>query len=73
MHGFDSFCGEWDCNERKIINLTIIDSERNVKKHNYYREYPFVTKVIPANIYDKELICDHIEEILDRFKKIEMI
>ena len=68
LHGFDSFCGEWDCNERKIVNLTIIDSEKNIKKHDYYKNYPFVTKVISANIYDKELICDHIEDMLDRYK-----
>ena len=66
LRGFGSFSGEWDVNEKKILNVTIIDSETNIKRHNYFKEYPFVTKVLAANIYDRELICDEIEEIINK-------
>lgn len=65
LRGFDSFCGEWDVNEKKILNVTIIDSDKNIKLHNYAKDYQFITKVVAADIYDRELICDEIEAIIN--------
>lgn len=62
MQGFVSFRGEWNYKDGsdEILKIVVIDDEKSLEKLNYYREYPFVTDTIVANIYDKELICSTI-------------
>lgn len=35
---------------------------------NYYKDCPFVTKCVEADIYDDKLICDTINEFVDKNK-----
>lgn len=67
MQGFVSFRGEWNYKDGsdEILKIVVIDDEKSIEKMNYYREYPFVTDTIAANIYDKELICSTINKFVD--------
>ncbi len=67
MEGFASFVGEWQKpdSDEQILRIVVIDEERNLEKNNYYKDYPFVIKTVAASIYDKELICNTIEEFVE--------
>ena len=65
MEGFDNFRGEWNQGNREILNIIVIDDKNNLEKMDYYRKYPYVTKTVEADIYDKEIICKTIEEFVD--------
>lgn len=62
MAGFDNFRGEWNSDGREIMNVVIIDDKQYLERMNYYKEYPYVTKVVEAEIYDRDLICQTIEQ-----------
>lgn len=62
MSGFDSFRGEWNSDGREIMNVVIIDDKQYLERMNYYKAYPYVTKVVEAEIYDRDLICQTIEQ-----------
>ncbi len=66
MLGFKSFCAEWDYpdKDKEILKIIVIDDKKSLEKLNYYREFPFVKKVVPASIYDKDIICTTIEEVV---------
>ena len=65
MEGFDAFCGEWKKNDgTDILDIIIIDDETNLAKHGHYTKYPFVKEAITADIFDKELICNAINEFI---------
>lgn len=66
MQGFVSFCGEWNREDQQGVQIVVIDDEENLKKMNYYKEYPFVIKTVAADIYDEELICTTVEEFVDQ-------
>lgn len=66
MCGFDSFRKEWNRNDYEILNVTVIDDSKNLEKMDYYKEYPFVVETISADIYDKDLICESIEKVVER-------
>ena len=65
MAGFASFRSEWGLQNDEIIDIIVIDDEVSLKKLDNYRNYPFVSKVIPANIFDKDLIINSIETYAD--------
>lgn len=66
MEGFESFRNEWNFKDgREILNIIVIDNEKSLKKLNYYRDYPYVNKVISADIYDRKIIIDTINEFVD--------
>ena len=66
MAGFDSFRGEWNFRDgREIMNVIVIQAKTHIERMNNYRDYPYVNKVIEADIYDKELICSTIENFVD--------
>lgn len=67
MEGFNSFRNEW--NERvngqvvdEIMNIMVIDDEESLQRYDYYREYPQVTSLVTADIYEKEKIVKAIED-----------
>lgn len=67
MLGFSHFREEWnfhsgDCD---ILRIAVIDDKKNLEKMNYYRDYPYVEKVIEADIFEKDIICEAIEEFVD--------
>ena len=64
MLGFEAFSSEWNNGDEQIVNLIVIDDKENLKKMNY-EQYPFVTKTVEADIYDKDKICNTIEEFVD--------
>lgn len=70
MEGFCSFRNEWNYkNEKEILRVVIIDDEENLKKMNYYRDYPFVINTVVANVYDKDIICSKVEEFVDEHEE----
>jgi hypothetical protein len=66
MQGFRAFCNEWDRDGKSMVRIVVIDDARNLEKMDYYKEYPFVIRTVAADIYDKDLICDTIEEFVDQ-------
>ena len=67
MLGFSHFREEWNFQSgaEDILRIVVIDDKKNLEKMNYYRDYPYVEKVVEADIYDKDLICESIEEFVD--------
>ena len=65
MEGFFNFRTEWNYPDgSEILSITIIDDEENLKKMDYYKNYPFVSDCVAASIYDREIICSTIEKIV---------
>ena len=65
MNGFDAFRGEHHLDHGEIINITVIDDEKNLEQNNYYRDYPYVTGYTAADIHDEDRICHAIEKAVD--------
>ena len=64
MKGFCSFFSEWNVDSDSILNIIVIDDQENLEKMGYYKEYPFVTETITADIFDEALICSTIERFV---------
>lgn len=66
MKGFESFISEWGYkdSDEMLLNIVIIDNEESLNKMDHYREYPFVIKTVAAELFEKDLICDSINEFL---------
>ena len=58
MDGFAAFRTEWG----DVIDILMIDDEKSLERMDYYKEYSFVKKIVAANIFERELICDTITE-----------
>lgn len=70
MQGFRAFSGEWKkANGTDILRVSVIDDAESLERMNNYSEYPFVKRKIAASVYDKDLICATIEEIIDENKE----
>jgi len=74
MSGFDAFRSEWNFNSpeliaanggEEILNIRVVDDAKNLEKHDYYRGYPQVNQVIAADVFDRETICQAINEFVD--------
>ena len=67
MNGFASFLAEWDYkdSDELLLNVVVIDDEKSLEKMNFYKEYPFVIKTVAAELFEKDLICDSINEFLE--------
>ena len=67
MNGFVSFLSEWGYkdSDEQLLSIVVIDDEKSLEKMNYYKEYPFVIKTVAAEIFEKDLICDSINEVLE--------
>lgn len=66
MNGFASFLSEWEYKDSDdlLLSIVVIDDEKSLEKMNFYKEYPFVIKTVAAEIFEKDLICDSINEFL---------
>ena len=66
MNGFASFISEWGYkdSDESLLSIVVIDDEKNLEKMGYYKEYPFVIKTVAAELFEKDLICDSINEFL---------
>lgn len=66
MEGFDDFRNEWNYGSGKeIMNIMVIDDKAHLEKMNYYKAYPYVTRTVEADIFDKDVVCDTIESFID--------
>jgi hypothetical protein len=67
MDGFASFLSEWGYkdSDELLLNIVVIDDEKSLEKMNFYKEYPFVIKTVAAELFEKDLICDSINEFLE--------
>lgn len=66
MKGFSSFISEWGYkdSDESLLSIVVIDDEKSLEKMNYYKDYPFVIKTVAAELFEKDLICDSINEFL---------
>ncbi|MBE6773393.1 MAG: hypothetical protein E7544_04120 [Ruminococcaceae bacterium] len=69
MAGFNAFRNEWKTADGEPVRIVVVDDKKSLEKMNYYREYPFVIKTVEAEIYDKDLICETIEEFVSSNKE----
>lgn len=67
MDGFASFLSEWSYkdSDELLLNIVVIDDEKSLEKMNFYKEYPFVIKTVAAELFEKDLICESINEFLE--------
>jgi hypothetical protein len=81
MEGFNAFSHEWSrdgidiATDGKadweigavgdVLDITVIDEASNLKKADYYREYPYVNNTVEANMFDKDIIYENIRSFLD--------
>ena len=66
MEGFANFNGEWKKKDgSEVLDVTIIDDESSLISQNYYKQYPWVKKIVSAEIYEQDLICDSIREFIE--------
>lgn len=66
MQGFASFQNEWKrADGEPILQIIVIDDEASLKAMDYYKQYPFVIRTVAANIFDRDLICNTIEEFVE--------
>lgn len=65
MTGFSAFRGEHNRKESEVLNITVIDSQKSLERMDYYREYPYVTKTVAADVFDVSLIRETIETAID--------
>lgn len=69
MEGFLAFRNEWnlqtEAGKQEVLNIIAIDTKESLERMNYYRDYPFVTKCVEADVYENKLICDTINTFVD--------
>lgn len=68
MEGFYNFRQEWNKKDKEILSITVIDDESSLEKMNYYDDYPFVVNTVVASIYDRDIICSSIKDIISNNK-----
>ncbi len=70
MDGFNSFRNEWNYHDShgkdrgEVLNITVIDDAETLERLHNYQDYPYVERVVPASIYDRERILDTIRDIV---------
>jgi len=47
-----------------MLDIIVIDDETSLAKQGYYKKYQFIKEVITADIFEKELICNAIDEFI---------
>ena len=66
MQGFAAFNGEWRKKDGSgVLDVTIIDDESSLLQQDNYKQYPWVKKIISAEIHEQDIICDAINEFID--------
>ena len=70
MEGFNGFSGEWKKRDgSEVFDIIVVDDESNLAKQEHYTQYPFVKKVVAADIYEKDVICNTIDELIKAYKE----
>ena len=70
MDGFATFNSEWKKKDgTKVLDVTIIDDEENLRVQNHYKQYPWVRKIISADITEHDVIMETISEFIDVHSK----
>lgn len=67
MNGFSAFRGEHNLKDEEILNIIVIDDQKSLEQLNYYREYPYVSKTVVADVFEDMLIRKTIEDAIDSF------
>ena len=65
MDGFNAFRNEWNREEEEILNVIVIDDKKNLEKRDYYKNYPYISKTIEAEIFEGDVIKKAITEFVD--------
>ncbi|MCD7822443.1 MAG: hypothetical protein LUG86_00225 [Oscillospiraceae bacterium] len=66
MNGFDAFREEWNRKDgREIVDILVIDDKKSLEKHDYYRDYTYVSSVKEAEVYENDKITSAIDEYID--------
>lgn len=74
MEGFNAFRAEWNYKDPEwihanggpeILNIMVIDDEKSMERNGGYQKYPYVNHRITADVYDKQAICDAVNEFVD--------
>jgi len=66
MDGFYSFRNEWNKSDLDILNVIVIDDKKSLEKRNYYRDYPYVRKVVEADVFDGDIIKKEIADFVSQ-------
>lgn len=75
MAGFDAFRSEWNFNtpeliaengSEEILDIVVIDDAKSLDKLHHYKNYPEVSKVVEADVFDREIITQTINEVVDK-------
>ena len=67
MSGFNSYRNEWNpaADGRDILNVFVLDTPEGLEKINRYQDYPYVSEVIGADLYDQKTIYETINRFID--------
>ena len=74
MDCFNAFRNEWNFRHKvhlerygsqEILNIVVVDDAKHLEQMDYYKAYPYVNRVLEADIYDREKICQAINEFVD--------
>ena len=74
IDGFNAFRGEWNFRDpeliehyrtSEILDIEIIDTKEHLEQFNYFAELPYVRYAVAADIYDREIITDAINQYID--------
>ncbi len=61
MQGFNMFREEWNfADGREILNILIIDDKKNLEKQNYYKDIPYISGIVEADVFEAEKISNAI-------------
>ena len=65
MEGFAAFNREWKKKDvSDVLDVTIIDDESSLKRQDYYKQYPWVKRIISAEINEQDRICNAVSEFI---------
>lgn len=74
IDGFNAFRGEWNFRDpaliehygsAEILDIEIIDTKEHLEQFNYFSELPYVRYAVAADVYDREIILDAINQYID--------
>lgn len=63
MDGFDSFRAEWNT-DRELLDILVINDKESLERLDYYRQYPYVSDVVEAEVYDRDVIIQTIDRFI---------
>ena len=70
MEGFAAFNSEWKKKDgSEVLDVTIIDDEESLKEKDYYRQFPWVRKIVTAEIYEQDIICGAVSEFIGSYSR----